>query len=86
MGGIKIEALEETRDFYKMELEKKELTEIERNKYSGALKLIEEFIAKKKNPGEEKNKRLKHCKEHKKDYRVAKKLWRIKNKERVRGI
>ena len=41
---IKLKALEETRSFYKLELEKGDLTERERDKYLSALKLIEGFI------------------------------------------
>jgi len=58
MGILKLKALEETRSFYKLELEKEELTERERNKYLRALKLIEGFIERKKKPGREKNKHL----------------------------
>ncbi|MBA7577832.1 hypothetical protein ES708_19687 [subsurface metagenome] len=47
--------LEETKSFYKAELKKEDLTERERDKYSGALKLIEGFIDKKKKPGRENN-------------------------------
>ncbi len=45
---LKLKALEETRSFYKWELKKEDLTEKERDKYLRALKLIEEFIEKKK--------------------------------------
>ncbi|GAI72602.1 unnamed protein product [marine sediment metagenome] len=55
---LKLKALEETRSFYKVELGREDLTERERNKYSRALKLIEGFIKRKKNPGREKNKHL----------------------------
>ncbi|MBA7591929.1 hypothetical protein ES708_34100 [subsurface metagenome] len=58
MDIIKLKALEETRAFYKVELEKEDLTERERDKYSRALKLIEGFIKGKRKPGREKNK---HC-------------------------
>ena len=58
MDIIKLKALEETRSFYKVELEKEDLTERERDKYSKALKLIEGFIEGKKKPGEERNKHL----------------------------
>ena len=44
---IKLKALEETRSFYKVELEKEGLTERERDKYLKALKIIEGFIKKK---------------------------------------
>jgi len=47
VGYLKLKALEETRDFYEVEL-KKELTETERDKYLKALELIEEFIEGKK--------------------------------------
>ena len=51
---LKLKALEETRDFYKVELKKGDLTEIKRDKYLIALKLIEGFIEKEKKPREEK--------------------------------
>ncbi len=44
---MNIKALEETRSFYKVELEKEDLTERERDKYLRALKLIEGFIERK---------------------------------------
>ena len=46
---LKLKALEETRSFYKVELEK-DLTERELSKYLRAQKLIEEFIEKEKKP------------------------------------
>jgi hypothetical protein len=46
MGCLKLKALEDTRSFYEVELKKEELTEIERDKYLNALKLIEVFIKK----------------------------------------
>ena len=55
---IKLKALEETRSFYKVELKKEGLTERKRDKYLGALKLIEEHIERKKGSGKEKNKHL----------------------------
>ncbi len=51
--SLKLEALEETRAFYKVELEKEELTERERDKYLRALKLIEGFIKRKEKAEEE---------------------------------
>lgn len=50
MGEIKLQSLEETRSFYKSELRNEELTEKERDKYLRALKLVEGFIKKKKEP------------------------------------
>jgi len=50
---IKLKALEETRSFYKVELEKEDLTERERDKYLRALKLIEGFIKRKEKAEEE---------------------------------
>jgi len=44
--------LEETRSFYKVELEKEELTERERDKYSKALKIVEGLIKGKGEAGE----------------------------------
>ena len=41
---LKVEALRETRSFYKVELRREDLSERERDKYSRALKLIEGFI------------------------------------------
>ncbi|GAH00046.1 unnamed protein product, partial [marine sediment metagenome] len=51
---VNLKNLEETRSFYKLELEKKELTERERDKYSKALKLIEKCISEKEKSGETK--------------------------------
>jgi hypothetical protein len=48
---IKLKALEETRAFYKVELEKEDLTERGRNKYLRALKIIEGFIKRKEEAG-----------------------------------
>ena len=48
---MNIKALEETRSFYKVELEKEDLTERERDKYLRALKLIEGFIKRKAKKG-----------------------------------
>jgi len=55
MKFLKLKALEETRDFYNVELVK-DLTEKEINKYLRALKLVEEFIEREKKPREEKSK------------------------------
>jgi len=41
---VKLEALEETRSFYNLELKKESLTEKKRNKFLKALKLIEGII------------------------------------------
>ncbi len=41
---IKLEALEKTRSFYNVELEKEGMTEKERDKYLKALKIIERII------------------------------------------
>ncbi len=49
---VKIKALEQTISFYKWELEKKELTEKERDKYLKALKIIEKIIKGKERSGE----------------------------------
>jgi len=49
---IKIKALKKTISFYKVELEKGELTERERDKYSKALKIIEKIIKGKERSGE----------------------------------
>ena len=48
---IKLKALEETRSFYKVELEKEGLTETEKNKYLKALKIVEKIIKEKRKPG-----------------------------------
>ncbi|MBA7516567.1 hypothetical protein ES705_08615 [subsurface metagenome] len=53
MMPIKLKALEETRAFYKVELEKEKMTERERGKYLKALKVIEGFIEGKKKVEEE---------------------------------
>ena len=58
MGCLKLQALEDTRDFYEVELKKEDLTQYEKDKYLKALKLIEGFIEKEKKPEEEKNKYL----------------------------
>ena len=50
---LNLRSLEETKTFYKVELEKKDLTEKERDKYSKALKIIEGLI-KRKEKDEEK--------------------------------
>ncbi len=47
MDILKLKSLEETRSFYKVELGKEDLTEIGRDKYSKALKIIEGFIKRK---------------------------------------
>jgi len=46
---LKLKALEETRSFYQVELKKEEITEIERDKYLKASKLIDGFIKKEGN-------------------------------------
>ncbi|MBA7541905.1 hypothetical protein ES705_34221 [subsurface metagenome] len=46
---VKLEALEETRSFYKAELKKAGLTEMERNSYLSALKAIDQHIKGKQN-------------------------------------
>ena len=53
MMPIKLKALEETRAFYKVELEKEKMTERERDKYLSALNLIEGLIERKKKVEEE---------------------------------
>jgi len=78
---VNLKNLKETRSFYKLELEKKELTERERDKYSKALKLIEKCISEKEK-----------SREIKKDYYVENQdkikkyqgKCRIKNKEKMR--
>ena len=46
---LKLKALEETKSFYKVELEKEGLTEMERNRYLLALKAIDKHIKGKQN-------------------------------------
>ncbi len=46
---LKLKALEETRFFYKVELKKEDLTEMERNRYLLALKAIDKHIKGKQN-------------------------------------
>ncbi|MBA7537422.1 hypothetical protein ES705_29689 [subsurface metagenome] len=46
---LKLKALEETRSFYKVELKKEGLTEMERNRYLSALKAIDKHIRGKQN-------------------------------------
>ncbi|MBA7558501.1 hypothetical protein ES695_00870 [Candidatus Atribacteria bacterium 1244-E10-H5-B2] len=67
---LKVEALKETRSFYKVELKKEDLTERERNKYSRALKLIEGFI-KGKEDSRDSRERGKHKKSIPDDHRRA---------------
>ena len=56
---LKLKALKETISFYKWELEKKELTKKERDKYLKALKIIEKIIKEKEGSGEkEKHKKF----------------------------
>jgi len=50
--ALKLKDLEETRSFYKVELEKEDLTGGERNSYLKALKFIEGFIEREKEVGE----------------------------------
>jgi aspartate ammonia-lyase len=52
VSKIKLKALDETRHFYKVELEKEDLTEKERNKYLKASKIIERIIKAKECSGE----------------------------------
>ncbi|MBA7575984.1 hypothetical protein ES695_20820 [Candidatus Atribacteria bacterium 1244-E10-H5-B2] len=52
INTIKLKSLEQTRNFYKWELKKKDLTEKQRNKYLLALKSIEKIIKEKKLSGE----------------------------------
>ncbi len=60
--ALKIKALEQTISFYKWELEKKELTEKEKDKYLKALKIIEKIIQEKEKAGEKrKHKRFIAC-------------------------
>jgi len=49
---LKLEDLKETKDFYKVELEKEELAGGERNSYLKALELIEGFIEREEEAGE----------------------------------
>ncbi|MBA7525519.1 hypothetical protein ES705_17670 [subsurface metagenome] len=52
INTIKLKSLEQTRNFYKWELKKKDLTEKQRNKYLLALKSIEKIIKEKELSGE----------------------------------
>ena len=47
--NVKLKVLEETRSFYKVELEKEDLTKKEIDKYLGALKAIDKHIKGKQN-------------------------------------
>jgi len=53
--ALNLKALEETKSFYKVELEKEDLAEGERDKFLKALELIEGFIEREKE-AEEKRK------------------------------
>jgi len=59
---LSLRNLEETGSFYKVELEKEELTERERDKYSKALKIVEGFIEKIIKEKEDSRERRKHKK------------------------
>jgi len=50
--ALKLKALEETRSFYKWELKKEGLTEKERDKFLGALEIVEKCIKREKEVGE----------------------------------
>jgi len=52
INTIKLKSLEQTKNSYKWELKKKDLTEKQRNKYLLALKSIEKIIEEKKLSGE----------------------------------
>lgn len=78
---LSLKNLEETRSFYKLELEKKELTERERDKYSKALKLIEKCISEKEKSGEIKKDYYVENQDKIKKYQGK---YRIKNKEKMR--
>ena len=52
--ALKLKDLEETRSFYKVELEKKDLAGRERNSYLKALKIIEVFIKREEEAEEDK--------------------------------
>jgi len=49
---LNLKALKETKDFYKVELEREDLTEKERNKFLRALRFIEGFIKREEEAGE----------------------------------
>ena len=49
--GLKVEALKETRSFYKVELEKGDLAGGERNSYLKALEIIEKCIKREEEAG-----------------------------------
>jgi len=55
---VKLKDLEVTRSFYIWKLEEEGLTERKRNKYLVALKIIDQHIEEKQNPGKKKNKYL----------------------------
>lgn len=78
---LSLKNLEETRSFYKLELEKKELTERERDKYLKALKSIEKCISEKEVSGETKKDYYVENQDKIKKYQGE---YRIKNKEKVR--
>lgn len=52
INTIKLKSLEQTKNFYKWELKKKNLTEKQRDKFLLALESIEKIIKKKEEPGE----------------------------------
>ncbi len=78
---VNLKNLEETRSFYKLELEKGDLTERERGKYLKALKLIEKCISEKEKSGEIKKGYYVENQDKRKKYQGE---YRIKNKEKIR--
>jgi len=56
---LKLEDLKKTKSFYKVELEKEDLTGGEKDSYLKALKIIEGFIGEEEAGGEGKNKKYK---------------------------
>jgi len=78
---VNLKNLEETRSFYKLELEKKDLTERERDKYSKALKLIEKCISEKEKSREIKKGYYVENQDKMKKYQGK---YRIKNREKIR--
>jgi len=73
INNIKLKSLEQTKNFYKWELKKKNLTEKQRDKFLLALESIEKIIKKKELSGEERRHKKFMAYDHKAILREGKK-------------
>lgn len=78
---INLETLKLTRSFFESKLKKKDLTERERDKYSGALKFLKKCLKLNKNKGRNKKAR-KYYREHKDQYKESNIRWQEKDREK----